>query len=134
MQGTYSRNAPEGDWNTGEWWTIDPSAGGDATGENHIDWTQWLGPAPILLVFAEFDGWRPQVRGHEGIPAIPGGSPLHAAKLGGIGRVAATFAKGRAHVEGLGQRVRAHHRNPVAVLDGNKSRKGCVFLSQVVAI
>ena len=41
-QGTYSRNAPEGDWN----WPIDPGAGPDAKGEDHIDWKQWLGPAP----------------------------------------------------------------------------------------
>ena len=27
VQGTYSRNAPEGDWNTGDLWTIDPAAG-----------------------------------------------------------------------------------------------------------
>ena len=46
VQGTYSRNAPEGDWNTGEWWSIDPSASPDATGDNHIDWKQWLGAAP----------------------------------------------------------------------------------------
>jgi predicted dehydrogenase len=48
VQGTYSRNAPEGDWNTGEWWTIDPAAGPDATGDNHIDWKQWLGSAPQI--------------------------------------------------------------------------------------
>ena len=41
-QGTYSRNAPGGDWN----WPIDPKAGTDASGEDHIDWKQWLGPAP----------------------------------------------------------------------------------------
>ena len=45
VEGTYSRNAPDGDWNTGEWWSIDPAAGADATGDNHIDWKQWLGPA-----------------------------------------------------------------------------------------
>ena len=48
VQGTYSRNAPVGDWNSGEWWTIDPSAGPDAAGDNHIDWKQWLGPASPL--------------------------------------------------------------------------------------
>jgi predicted dehydrogenase len=48
VQGTYSRNAPDGDWNTGPWWTIDPVAGPDASGENHIDWKQWLGPAPQM--------------------------------------------------------------------------------------
>ena len=41
VQGTYSRNDPSGDWN----WPIDPAAGPDASGENHIDWKQWLGPA-----------------------------------------------------------------------------------------
>ncbi|MEW6236440.1 MAG: Gfo/Idh/MocA family oxidoreductase [Candidatus Omnitrophota bacterium] len=41
-QGTYSRNAPGGDWN----WPIDGNAGPNAVGENHIDWKQWLGPAP----------------------------------------------------------------------------------------
>jgi predicted dehydrogenase len=45
VQGTYSRNAPGGDWNGGEFWTIDPAAGPDATGNDHIDWKQWLGPA-----------------------------------------------------------------------------------------
>jgi predicted dehydrogenase len=46
VEGTYSRNAPIGDWNDGKWWTIDPAAGPDASGDNHIDWKQWLGPAP----------------------------------------------------------------------------------------
>ncbi len=27
VQGTYSRNAPGGDWNGGPWWSIDPAAG-----------------------------------------------------------------------------------------------------------
>jgi predicted dehydrogenase len=53
VQGTYSRNAPEGDWNTGEWWTIDPSAGPDASGDNHIDWKQWLGPATPIPFSAD---------------------------------------------------------------------------------
>lgn len=48
VQGTYSRNAPGGDWNGGDFWTIDPAAGPDATGDNHIDWKQWLGPAPQI--------------------------------------------------------------------------------------
>ncbi len=39
--GTYSRNAPGGDWN----WDIDPGAGPDGKAENHVDWKQWLGPA-----------------------------------------------------------------------------------------
>lgn len=42
VQGTYSRNDPAGDWN----WPIDAAAGPNGTGENHIDWEQWLGPAP----------------------------------------------------------------------------------------
>jgi predicted dehydrogenase len=42
VQGTYSRNDPKGDWN----WPIDPGAGPDAAGDLHIDWKQWLGPAP----------------------------------------------------------------------------------------
>jgi predicted dehydrogenase len=44
VQGTYSRNDPAGDWN----WPIDPAAGPDATGEEHIDWKQWLGSAPQI--------------------------------------------------------------------------------------
>jgi predicted dehydrogenase len=42
-QGTYSRNVVGGDWN---YYEIDASAGPDAAGENHIEWKQWLGPAP----------------------------------------------------------------------------------------
>ena len=41
VQGTYSRNNPNGDWN----WDIAPDAGPDATGDAHIDWKQWLGAA-----------------------------------------------------------------------------------------
>lgn len=41
-QGTYSRNDPKGDWN----WPIDPDAGPDGKGDDHIDWKQWLGSAP----------------------------------------------------------------------------------------
>lgn len=41
-QGTYSRNAPGGDWN----WPIDPNAGPDGKGLDRIDWKQWLGSAP----------------------------------------------------------------------------------------
>jgi predicted dehydrogenase len=41
VQGTYSRNDPNGDWN----WPIDAAAGPNASGEDHIDWKQWLGPA-----------------------------------------------------------------------------------------
>ncbi len=45
-QGTYSRNAPGGDWNGGPFWSIDPAAGPQASGANYIDWKQWLGNAP----------------------------------------------------------------------------------------
>jgi predicted dehydrogenase len=41
-QGSYHRNSIEGEWN----WPIDPGAGPDASGDNHIDWAMWLGPAP----------------------------------------------------------------------------------------
>jgi len=44
VQGTYSRNDPSGDWN----WPIDPKAGPDAAGEEHVDWKQWLGAAPQI--------------------------------------------------------------------------------------
>jgi predicted dehydrogenase len=40
-QGTYSRNAPGGDWN----WDIDSYAGPDGKGQNALEWKQWLGPA-----------------------------------------------------------------------------------------
>jgi predicted dehydrogenase len=42
VQGTYSRNDTHGDWN----WPINAAAGPNATGEDHIDWNQWLGSAP----------------------------------------------------------------------------------------
>jgi len=48
VEGTYSRNAPYGDWNEGDFWSIDPAAGPDASGDNHIDWKQWLGAAPPM--------------------------------------------------------------------------------------
>ncbi|MBV9300727.1 MAG: Gfo/Idh/MocA family oxidoreductase [Acidobacteriaceae bacterium] len=40
-QGSYHRNSIEGEWN----WPIDQDAGPDASGDNHIDWKTWLGPA-----------------------------------------------------------------------------------------
>lgn len=40
-QGTYSRNAPGGDWN----WDIEPNAGPSGKGMDAIDWKQWIGPA-----------------------------------------------------------------------------------------
>ena len=48
VEGTYSRNAPGGDWNGGSFWSIDPAAGPNASGDNHIDWKQWLGSAPQM--------------------------------------------------------------------------------------
>jgi predicted dehydrogenase len=41
-QGSYHRNSIEGEWN----YDIDPGAGPDGKGDDHIDWTTWLGPAP----------------------------------------------------------------------------------------
>ncbi len=41
-QGSYHRNSIEGEWN----WPIDPAAGPNASGVDHIDWETWLGPAP----------------------------------------------------------------------------------------
>jgi predicted dehydrogenase len=41
-QGSYHRNSIEGEWN----YTIDPAAGPNGTGDDHIDWDMWLGPAP----------------------------------------------------------------------------------------
>ena len=44
VQGTYSRNDTNGDWN----WPIEPAAGPNATGDNHVDWEHWLGSAPKI--------------------------------------------------------------------------------------
>ena len=44
VQGTYSRNDTAGDWN----WPIDAAAGPNATGDDHIDWEQWLGSSPKI--------------------------------------------------------------------------------------
>jgi predicted dehydrogenase len=41
-QGSYHRNSIEGEWN----YTIDAAAGPNGTGEDHIDWEMFLGPAP----------------------------------------------------------------------------------------
>ncbi len=38
-QGSYHRNSVEGEWN----WPIDPKAGPDGKGDDHIDWDLWLG-------------------------------------------------------------------------------------------
>jgi len=40
-QGSYHRNSIEGEWN----YTIDPNAGPNGTGDDHIDWDMWVGPA-----------------------------------------------------------------------------------------
>jgi len=41
-QGSYHRNYKTGAWN----YDIDEGAGPDASGDNHINWDLWLGPAP----------------------------------------------------------------------------------------
>ena len=41
-QGSYHRNGTRGEWN----YEINPDAGPNASGENHIDWKMWLGAAP----------------------------------------------------------------------------------------
>lgn len=43
VQGTYSSNSLGG-----KHWVKDAAAGPNATGEGHIDWKQWLGPAPQI--------------------------------------------------------------------------------------
>ena len=43
VQGTYSSNSPRGKRRV-----MDTAAGPEATGEEHIDWKQWLGPAPQI--------------------------------------------------------------------------------------
>jgi predicted dehydrogenase len=47
--GSYSRNNPRGDWN----YRIQPGAGPDGKGDDHIEWKQWLGPAPARAFDAE---------------------------------------------------------------------------------
>jgi predicted dehydrogenase len=44
-QGSYHRNSIAGEWNTGRFWAIDPSAGPNGKGVDYIDWKMWLGPA-----------------------------------------------------------------------------------------
>ncbi len=48
VQGTYSRSDPVPYWDNVENWPFDPAAGPEAAGNNHIDWQQWLGPAPHI--------------------------------------------------------------------------------------
>ena len=40
-QGSYHRNSANGEWN----WPIDPNAGPNGKGDDHIDWDMWLGSA-----------------------------------------------------------------------------------------
>ncbi len=40
-QGSYHRNNPRGEWN----YRIEPEAGPEGKGDDHIDWETWLGPA-----------------------------------------------------------------------------------------
>lgn len=58
VQGTYSWNTlVAGGQNPRK--GIDPAAGPEATGEEHIDWKQWLGPAPAIPFNAlRFFHWR----------------------------------------------------------------------------
>ncbi len=45
-QGSYHRNSFEGEWN----YEIDAAAGPNGTGDDHIDWNMWLGPAQNVLM------------------------------------------------------------------------------------
>jgi predicted dehydrogenase len=49
-QASYCRNNPAGEWN----YSIDPGAGPNGTGADHIDWDRWLGPAPKKAWNPEF--------------------------------------------------------------------------------
>jgi predicted dehydrogenase len=53
-QGSYHRNSIEGEWN----WDIDPGAGPDGKGDNHIDWDLWLGTQYKLATKRAFDADR----------------------------------------------------------------------------
>jgi predicted dehydrogenase len=48
VQGTYSWNTLVADTLQARQKEIDAAAGPEATGEDHIDWKQWLGPAPQI--------------------------------------------------------------------------------------
>ncbi|MBI4583074.1 MAG: Gfo/Idh/MocA family oxidoreductase [Planctomycetes bacterium] len=48
-QSAYNRNEPGGTWN----YKIDPKAGPEGRGEDHIDWEEWLGSAPRIPFSAE---------------------------------------------------------------------------------
>jgi predicted dehydrogenase len=48
VQGTYSWNTLVADTLQARQKEIDAAAGPEASGENHIDWEQWLGPAPHI--------------------------------------------------------------------------------------
>ena len=58
-QGSYHRNSVEGEWN----YVIDPAAGPNGKGDDHIDWDMWLGPAPKRAYDADRFFPVPQVLG-----------------------------------------------------------------------
>jgi predicted dehydrogenase len=45
-----ARNSTDGEWN----YKIEPEAGPDQEGDNHIDWTQWLGSTPKVPYNPEY--------------------------------------------------------------------------------
>jgi len=53
-QGSYHRNSTEGEWN----WPIEPNAGPDGKGDDHIDWDLWLGSQYKLAPKRAFDADR----------------------------------------------------------------------------
>lgn len=53
-QGSYHRNSTGGEWN----YAIDPKAGPDATGDDHIDWNMWLGHQFKLAPKRDWDADR----------------------------------------------------------------------------
>ena len=53
-QGSYHRNSVEGEWN----WDIDPTAGPDGKGDDHIDWDLWLGSQYKLSTKRAWDADR----------------------------------------------------------------------------
>jgi predicted dehydrogenase len=62
-QGSYHRNSFEGEWN----YDIDAAAGPDGKGDDHIDWSMWLGPAqkrPLPQILGLF-------RWHRHRPVLP---------------------------------------------------------------
>ena len=53
-QGSYHRNSTGGEWN----YAIDPKAGPDASGDDHIDWNMWLGTQYKLAPKRDYDADR----------------------------------------------------------------------------